>query len=70
MRTKKRQTNLQLLNAALQGMTTESPLQAEPQAKSLPIEGAGRAVDINVKVKKPRGAPKAPLINTKRLLTG
>lgn len=69
MRTKKRQTNIQILNRGLEELSVEAvptitrPVQKAPQP-------ATEEVKLIEKPKKGRGAPKAALINTSKLLTG
>jgi hypothetical protein len=69
MRTKKRQTNIQILNRGLEELsvrpvpTITRPVQKAPHP-------ATEEVKLVDKPKKGRGAPKAALINTSKLLTG
>ena len=69
MRTKKRQTNIQILNRELEELSVQPvptitrPVQRAPQP-------AKEEVKLIEKPKKGRGAPKAALINTSKLLTG
>ena len=69
MRSKKRQTNIQILNRVLEDLTVQEPpkiIQSVPK----PLRPATEEVKLIDKPKKARGAPKAALINTSKLLTG
>lgn len=65
MRTKKRQTNLHIMQSELEKLH----LQAEKKDEK-PEPVVGRGVVPVTKVKAARGPPKMPLINTSKLLTG
>lgn len=69
MRSKKRQTNIQILNRVLEDLTVQEPpkiIQSVPK----PLRPSTEEVKLIDKPKKARGAPKAALINTSKLLTG
>ena len=69
MRSKKRQTNIQILNRALEDLTADDPPTISRPVQKVP-QPAKEEVKMIEKPKKARGAPKAALINTLRLLTG
>lgn len=72
MRTKRRFTNLQKLNGALTEAVDGGSIKADDPPKALDSvhgRGSNKEVKIVTKLKK-RGAQRAPLINTKSLLTG
>ena len=78
MRSKRRNTNLLILQSQLQNLEvkeqeeTKLPLnqvKLQIQAKPIVISGGASGDTIIEKVKKKRGIPKDELINTKRLLT-
>lgn len=69
MRSKKRQTNIQILNRVLEDLTVQEPpkiIQSVPK----PLRPSTEEVKLIDKPKKARVAPKAALINTSKLLTG
>jgi hypothetical protein len=69
MRSKRRQTNIQILNRTLEDISIQEPpkiVQSVPK----PLQPAKEEVKLIEKPKKARGAPKAALINTSKLLTG
>ena len=73
MRSKRRQTNIQLLQRGLEELTTNSTLPIAPPAPpqtSKASDSICQEVKLIDKPKKARGAPKRALINTARLLTG
>ena len=69
MRSKRRQTNIQLLQRGLEELTTNDKPNEPPQA-SKASDSICQEVKLIDKPKKARGAPKRALINTARLLTG
>lgn len=69
MRSKRRQTNIQILNRSLEELSVEAPSPIKPSIPK-PLQPATVEVKLVDKPKKGRGAPKAALINTSKLLTG
>jgi hypothetical protein len=68
MRSKKRNTNIKILQSQLQNLDVKDVKPIE--IKSTEIKGTGVIeLPINESIPKKRGIPKNELINTKRLLT-
>lgn len=72
MRSKRRNTNLKILQSQLQNIVVSE----QPEPSKEPMKGSGATVHstpdelpIQTKLPKKRGIPKDELINTKRLLT-
>lgn len=71
MRSKKRQTNIQILNRSLDELSVQNETKNIQPVYTAPTPSPAKdEVKMIEKPKKARGAPKAALINTARLLTG
>jgi len=77
MRTKLRQTNIQILNRTLQELSVATEKDSSVGAVfrlhcgiTPKLQSISEEVKLIEKPKKARGAPKAALINTMKLLTG
>jgi len=70
MRSKKRNTNIKILQSQLQNLEVNEKKETPIITNTVEIKGTGvTETPINEKIPKKRGIPKNELINTKRLLT-
>lgn len=69
MRSKRRQTNLQLLNSTLEHLAIK-PVPTEKVQEAAPPQEQKEVIEVQTKPKRGRGMPKKALINTNLLLTG